>query len=107
MFLPLGTPTTRRRFKGHRYVRMRPARQHRRLFSAKRETPHLQHQTASEVSELRRVRRHGGVLAWLLAWLKDVRDEGLQVSAVTIGEIQSGIEVTREQDRTKAAEIEA
>ena len=55
------------------------------------------------VSELRRVRPHGAVLAWL----QNVRDEDLHVSAVTIGEIQSGIEITREQDQAKAAEIEA
>jgi toxin FitB len=55
------------------------------------------------VSELRRVRPHGAVLAWLQA----VRDEDLHISAVTIGEIQSGIEITREQDQAKAAEIEA
>src|SRR5580700_1029333 len=55
------------------------------------------------ISELRRVRPHGAVLAWL----QSVRDEDLHVSAVTIGEIQSGIEITREQDEAKAAEIEA
>jgi predicted nucleic acid-binding protein len=55
------------------------------------------------VSELRRVRPHGAVIAWL----RDIRDEDLHVSAVTIGEIQSGIEITREQDEAKAAEIEA
>ncbi|HLJ00819.1 MAG TPA: type II toxin-antitoxin system VapC family toxin [Bradyrhizobium sp.] len=55
------------------------------------------------VSELRRVRPHGPVIAWL----RDIRDEDLHVSAVTIGEIQSGIEITREQDEAKAAEIEA
>jgi predicted nucleic acid-binding protein len=55
------------------------------------------------VSELRRIRPHGAVLAWL----HTVRDEELHVSAVTIGEIQSGIEVTREQDQAKAGEIEA
>jgi predicted nucleic acid-binding protein len=55
------------------------------------------------VSELRRVRPHGAVLAWL----RSIRDEDLHVSAVTIGEIQSGIEITREQDQGKAAEIEA
>jgi toxin FitB len=55
------------------------------------------------VSELRRARPHGAVVAWL----RDVRDEDLHVSAVTIGEIQSGIEVTREQGEAKAAEIEA
>lgn len=55
------------------------------------------------VSELRRVRPHRAVLAWL----RDVRNEDLHVSAVTIGEIQAGIEITREQDQAKAAEIEA
>jgi hypothetical protein len=54
------------------------------------------------ISELRRARPHGAVLAWL----RDVRDEDLHVSAVTIGEIQAGIEMTREQDQAKAAEIE-
>ena len=55
------------------------------------------------VSELRRARPHGAVLAWL----QSVRDEDLHVSAVTIGEIQSGIEITREQNQAKATEIEA
>jgi predicted nucleic acid-binding protein len=55
------------------------------------------------VSELRRARPHGAVVAWL----RDARNEDLHVSAVTIGEIQSGIEITREQDEAKAAEIEA
>lgn len=55
------------------------------------------------VSELRRVRPHGAVLAWL----KSVNDDDLHLSAVTIGEIQAGIEITREQDHTKAAELEA
>ena len=55
------------------------------------------------VSELRRVRPHGAVIAWL----ESVRNETLHVSAVTIGEIQAGVEVTREQDPEKAAEIEA
>lgn len=55
------------------------------------------------VSELRRVRPHGAVLAWL----QDVPDADLHISAVTIGEIQSGIEITRERDQTKATEIEA
>jgi predicted nucleic acid-binding protein len=55
------------------------------------------------ISELRRIRPHGAVLAWL----RTVRDEDLYVSAVSIGEIQAGIEITREQDRAKADEIEA
>lgn len=55
------------------------------------------------VSELRRLRPHGAVLAWL----DGVADADLHLSAVTIGEIQAGIEMAREQDVAKAAEIEA
>jgi toxin FitB len=55
------------------------------------------------VSELRRPRPHGGVVTWL----KSVADSELHLSAVTIGEIQAGIELTREQDTAKADEIEA
>ncbi|MGL6111675.1 MAG: type II toxin-antitoxin system VapC family toxin [Rubrivivax sp.] len=54
------------------------------------------------VSELRKPRPHGAVLAWLHA----VDDNDLFLSAVTVGEIQAGIELTREQDAAKAAEIE-
>lgn len=55
------------------------------------------------VSELRKPRPHGAVLAWLTT----VEDSQLHVAAVTLGEIQAGIELTREQDPEKAAEIEA
>lgn len=55
------------------------------------------------VSELRRSRPHGAVVAWL----RDVADADLHISAVTIAELQAGVEVTREQDYAKAAEIEA
>jgi predicted nucleic acid-binding protein len=55
------------------------------------------------VSELRRTRPHGAVLAWL----QDISDIDIHVSAVTLGELQAGIEITREQDAAKAAEIEA
>jgi toxin FitB len=55
------------------------------------------------VSELRKTRPHSGVLAWL----QSVDDGALHLSAVTLGEIQAGIELTREQDPEKAAEIEA
>lgn len=55
------------------------------------------------VSELRKPRPHGAVLAWL----ESVDETQLFVSAVTLGEIQAGIELTREQDTAKAAEIEA
>jgi predicted nucleic acid-binding protein len=55
------------------------------------------------VSELRRPRPHGAVLAWLTS----VADADLHLSAVTIGELQAGVEATREHDHAKAAEIEA
>jgi len=55
------------------------------------------------VSELRKQKPHGGVLAWL----RSVDDRHLHLSAVTLGEIQAGIEITREQDSVKAADIEA
>jgi len=55
------------------------------------------------VSELRRVRPHGAVPAWL----ESVADADLHLSAVTVGEIQAGIEITRDQDPEKAAEIKA
>ena len=55
------------------------------------------------VSELRKQRPHGAVLAWL----QTMDDAQLYLSAVTLGEIQAGIELTREQNPAKAAEIEA
>ncbi len=54
------------------------------------------------ISELRSSKPHGAVLAWL----QGVDDKDLYISAVTIGEIQAGIELTREQDGEKAAQIE-
>jgi predicted nucleic acid-binding protein len=54
------------------------------------------------VSELRRQRPHGGVVAWL----QSLDDAQLHLSAVTLGEIQAGIELTRDQDADKAREIE-
>jgi predicted nucleic acid-binding protein len=54
------------------------------------------------ISELRRPRPHGAVLAWL----ESVDDGELFLSAVTIGEIQAEIELTREQDPDKASEIQ-
>ncbi len=55
------------------------------------------------VYELRKPRPHGGVVAWL----ESLEDAQLYVSAVTLGEIQAGIELTREQDLQKAQENEA
>ena len=55
------------------------------------------------VSELRRRRPHLGVLSWI----RRVSPDRLHLSAVTVGEIQAGIEITRERDAAKAAELEA
>lgn len=55
------------------------------------------------VSELRKPRPHGAVVAWI----EGIADADLYLSAVTLGEIQAGIEITREQDMLKAAELEA
>lgn len=54
------------------------------------------------VSELRKPKRHGAVMQWI----REAKDAELHISAVTIGEIQAGIELTREQDEPKAAELE-
>ncbi len=55
------------------------------------------------VSELRRPRPHGGVVAWV----ESVADEDLFISAVTLGELQAGVEITRERDPEKAAALDA
>ena len=55
------------------------------------------------VSEMRKPRPRGAVVAWLTSQ----QDEQLFVSAVTLGELQSGIERARPQDAAKAGEIEA
>jgi predicted nucleic acid-binding protein len=55
------------------------------------------------ISELRRIRPHGAVIAWL----NEADQRHLHLSAVTFGEIQTGIEITRGNDPDKAAEIEA
>ena len=55
------------------------------------------------ISELRKPKPHGGVLAWL----RELRDEQIFLSVVTFGELQRGIERTRVQNRIKAEEIES
>jgi hypothetical protein len=42
-----------------------------------------------------------------MAWLSSVPDEHLFIAAVTFGELQRGVEITREQDSVKAEAIEA
>ncbi len=54
------------------------------------------------VSELRKPRRNRQVVAWL----EPIQDSELRVSAVTLGEIQAGIELTRAQNPAKAGELE-
>ena len=54
------------------------------------------------VSEVRKHKPHGAVVAWLA----DLRDDQVFLSAVTMGELQAGIELTRRQNPEKAEEIE-
>jgi len=55
------------------------------------------------VSELRKPKPYGGVIAWV----NNLRDDQLYLSAVTMGELQAGIERTRGRNKDKAREIEA
>jgi toxin FitB len=54
------------------------------------------------ISELRKRKPHGAVLAWL----ESLRDQDIQVPAVAIAELQDGAEITRRQDPVKARELE-
>ncbi|PZM13559.1 type II toxin-antitoxin system VapC family toxin [Rhizobium tubonense] len=54
------------------------------------------------VSELRRRKPHGAVVQWL----GSVSPNSLYLAAITAGEIQAGIEITRKRDLEKADEIE-
>ena len=54
------------------------------------------------VSELRKRKPHGAVLAWL----DTLRPEQIFLSAVSVGELQAGAELTRKNDPAKAVEIE-
>ena len=55
------------------------------------------------VSELRKAKPHGAVVAWM----KTLRVEQIFLSAVTMAELQAGVELTRRQDAAKAREIES
>jgi predicted nucleic acid-binding protein len=55
------------------------------------------------VSELRGTRPHGAVVAWI----ESVPATNPRLAAVTLGEIQRGVEITRERDAARACEIEA
>ena len=54
------------------------------------------------VSEVRKHKPHGAVVAWLAG----LRDDQVFLSAVTMGELQAGIELTRRQNPEKAREVE-
>jgi toxin FitB len=55
------------------------------------------------VSELRKPKPHGAVIAWV----QSIPDDQLFISALTLGELQAGAERTRRQDQQKAEAIEA
>src|SRR4051812_44330546 len=55
------------------------------------------------ISELRRLRPHGAVVAWL----QQNEKRPPHLFPVTFGEIQAGVELTRARDPAKAAEIDA
>lgn len=54
------------------------------------------------VSELRKGRPHGAVVAWR----RSVLVHQIAIPAVVVAEIQAGIEITRRQDSVKAKELE-
>ena len=54
------------------------------------------------VSELRKPKPHGAVKAWI----SSLREEQIFLPSVTLGELQIGVERTRQQDAARAAEIE-
>jgi hypothetical protein len=55
------------------------------------------------ISELRKTKPHGAVVAWLEA----IEVDRIFVSAVTMGELQAGVELTRRRGAPKAIEIES
>lgn len=55
------------------------------------------------ISELRRQRPHGAVVAWL----EGVDNRDLHLAAVTLGELQAGVEITRGQNPERASQIES
>lgn len=55
------------------------------------------------VSEIRKPKPHGAVLAWL----GELQASQIYLSAVSIGELQAGVEQTRAQDAHKASQIQS
>jgi toxin FitB len=54
------------------------------------------------ISELRRASCHGAVRAWR----DSVPRHSIAIPAIVIGELQDGVEITRQQDRAKARELD-
>ncbi len=54
------------------------------------------------VSELRKPKPHGQVVRWI----RTLEEEQIFLSAVSIGEIQRGIEITRRNDPTRANQLQ-
>jgi predicted nucleic acid-binding protein len=54
------------------------------------------------VSELRRTKPHGAVIAWL----RERVDGEVAICAATVGEIQAGVEKARRQHEARAAELD-
>jgi hypothetical protein len=54
------------------------------------------------VSELRKPRPHGAVLAWR----RSLQIHQLAIPGIVLAEAQAGVELTRKQDSRKAAELE-
>jgi predicted nucleic acid-binding protein len=54
------------------------------------------------ISELRKRRPHPAVIDWL----RTVPTDNMHIAALTLGELQAGVEVTRARDPDKADEIE-
>jgi len=55
------------------------------------------------ISALRRPRPHSGVTAWL----SGIASDRVFISAVTLGELQAGVENARQQDTGRAESIES
>ena len=55
------------------------------------------------ISELRRPRPHSSVIAWL----SGIGSDQIFISAVTLGELQAGVENARRQDHERAEVIES
>ncbi|MBI3209658.1 MAG: type II toxin-antitoxin system VapC family toxin [Candidatus Solibacter usitatus] len=54
------------------------------------------------ISEMRKQKPHGAVLSWF----RQLDPSDIHISAVTLGELQAGVETVRKQDLAKAQEIE-